>query len=248
MRNLTQGEIVDQILEVQIQCHPLPHPPPSRGRDGERGTRVTNVVLMGMGEPLANYDNVVSAIRIMTDTKCLGLSKRHVTLSTSGLVPEIERLAKEGLDIKLAISLNATTDEARSAIMPVNKKYPLALLSKALKKYAEATGRHRLTFEYVVIDGQNDSAEDAKRLVKLLSHIKAKVNLIPLNAMPPHPVPPPRGGRVRERVNLQAPSEASIQRFAQLLRNKNIQVNIRNSRGADILAACGQLSGGTTRS
>ncbi|MBI2092124.1 MAG: 23S rRNA (adenine(2503)-C(2))-methyltransferase RlmN [Deltaproteobacteria bacterium] len=231
VRNLTQGEIVDQILEVQIQCHPLPHPPPSRGRDGERGTRVTNVVLMGMGEPLANYDNVVSAIRIMTDTKCLGLSKRHVTLSTSGLVPEIERLAKEGLDIKLAISLNATTDEARSAIMPVNKKYPLALLSKALKKYAEATGRHRLTFEYVVIDGQNDSAEDAKRLVKLLSHIKAKVNLIPLNAMPPHP-----------------PSEASIQRFAQLLRNKNIQVNIRNSRGADILAACGQLSGGTTRS
>jgi 23S rRNA (adenine2503-C2)-methyltransferase len=249
VRNLTQEEILDQVLEAQQfilrQAQDERSQYPARGEPVE--PRITNVVLMGMGEPLANYDNVVSAVRIMTDTKGLGLSKRHVTLSTSGLVPEIERLAKEGLGIKLAISLNATTDEARSAIMPINKKYPLALLFKTLKKYIEATGRYRLTLEYVVIDDQNASAEDAKRLIKLLRHIPAKVNLIPLNFVDIHGCPtsvgtiaPAKAGHPK--VGLKAPTEASIQRFAQLLRNKNIQVNIRNSRGADILAACGQLS------
>ena len=240
IRNLTQGEIVDQILEAQKQCHPLPHPPPSRGRDGVRGHRVTNVVLMGMGEPLANYDNVVNAVRIMLDSKCLGLSKRHVTISTSGLVSGIERLAEEKLEIKLAISLNATTDEARAEIMPINKKYPLASLFKALKKYATATGRNRITFEYVIIEDENDSIEDAMRLVKLLSHIPAKVNLIPVNVVPTF-----RSGEIAQSKDrdYRTPTEETIQRFAQYLRNKNVQVNIRISRGTDILAACGQLAG-----
>ena len=224
IRNLTQGEIVDQILEAQEK----------------RGARITNVVLMGMGEPLANYDNVVNAVRIMLDSKCLGLSKRHVTISTSGLVSGIERLAEEKLEIKLAISLNATTDEARAAIMPINKKYPLASLFKALKKYATATGRNRITFEYVIIEDENDSIEDAMRLVKLLSHIPAKVNLIPVNVVPTF-----RSGEIAQSKDrdYRTPTEETIQRFAQYLRNKNVQVNIRVSKGTDILAACGQLAG-----
>jgi 23S rRNA (adenine2503-C2)-methyltransferase len=201
---------------------------------------------MGMGEPLANYDNVVNALRIMIDTRCLNLSRRHVTLSTSGLIPGIERLAKEGLDIKLAISLNATTDEEREKIMPVNKKYPLEKLLSALKAYSRATKRSRMTFEYVMMDGFNDSNDDAKRLVKYLSHFPSKVNLIPLN--PCYACHSRESGNPVNARNSRfcggdrAPSEATVQRFAQFLRNKHVQVNIRSSRGQDILAACGQLA------
>ncbi len=272
VRDLTQGEIVGQILEASSVIASLPR---SAGRAKQspankcvRGIasspkaprndtpRITNVVLMGMGEPLANYENVLSAIRIMTDTKCLNLSRRHVTLSTCGLIPGIEKLAKDDPGVKLAISLNATTDEQREKIMPVNKKYPLAKLFEALKKYSAATKRSRMTFEYVMIDGFNDSNEDAKRLVKFLSYFPSKVNLIPLNPVTQRSgracsaqdvaqdfSPASSIGRSKD-LRYKAPSESTIQRFAQFLRNKHIQVNIRSSRGQDILAACGQLASG----
>ena len=185
-------------------------------------------MLMGMGEPLANYDNVVNAINIMVDSKCLYLSKRHVTVSTCGLVPEIERFAKDNPGIKLAISLNGTTDEQREKLMPINRKFPLAKLFEALKRYSSSTKRSRITFEYVMVGDLNDSNDDAKRLVRLLSYFPSKVNLIPLN--------PYKG------CGHKAPTEETVQRFAQYLRNKRIQVNIRQSRGQDILAACGQLA------
>jgi 23S rRNA (adenine2503-C2)-methyltransferase len=167
-----------------------------------------------------------------------------VTLSTSGLIPGIERLAKDDPGVKLAVSLNATTDEQRERIMPVNKRYPLARLLEALKRYSVATKRSRITFEYVMMDGFNDSNEDAKRLVKFLSHFPSKVNLIPLN--------PADGARPRPQnadtacgsssTVLMGSDPITVQRFAQYLRNKHIQVNIRASRGQDILAACGQLA------
>lgn len=233
VRNLSQSEIIDQILGVALEMKL-----PAFGQVSPAATRIANVVLMGMGEPFANYDNVVNAIKIMIDHKCLYLSKRHVTLSTSGLVPEIEKFAKDNLGIKLAISLNGTTDKQREQLMPINKKYPLTKLFETLKKYSNATNHDRITFEYVMVGDYNDSGDDAKRLVKLLSHIPSKVNLIPLNPFTgsPRKVSDTLGG------DLKAPTEESIQRFAQYLRNKNIQVNVRTSRGQDILAACGQLA------
>ncbi|PIR17826.1 MAG: 23S rRNA (adenine(2503)-C(2))-methyltransferase RlmN [Deltaproteobacteria bacterium CG11_big_fil_rev_8_21_14_0_20_49_13] len=256
VRNLSQAEIIGQILEATRQ--------EAGGRKQEkrdRGSclmphashfnqRISNVVLMGMGEPLANYDNVLKALHIMLDTKRLGLSRRHVTLSTCGLVPEIERFARDNPGVKLAISLNATTDEQRERLMPIDKKYPLAKLFAALKKYSGATKRDVMTFEYVMVGDLNDSHEDAKRLVRLLSRFPSKVNLIPLNA----------ACHSRESGNLVnegdphfrgddrylPPTEETVQQFAQYLRNKHIQVNIRLSRGHDILAACGQLASGET--
>lgn len=220
VRNLSRGEIIGQILETAKRTE----------------NRITNVVLMGMGEPLDNYENVVGAIRVMLDTKCLGLSRRHVTLSTCGLVPGIERLAKDDPGAKLAVSLNGTTDEQRQRTMPINIKYPMAKLFEALERYSKATGGNVITFEYVMIGGLNDSMDDAKRLVKLLNRFPSKVNLIPLNTC--------ASARPKGRGH-NAPSEETVQRFAQFLRNKHIQVNIRSSRGQDIMAACGQLASGT---
>jgi len=221
IRNLTQSEIIDQIIDSQREFN-------GSDKITHSSSRISNVVLMGMGEPLANYDNVMSAVKIMLNSKAFNLSKRHLTLSTSGLVDGIERMAKDDLGIKLALSLNATTDELRSKIMPVNKKYPLAKVFEALKKFALETDAYRITFEYVLLADLNDGVEDAKRLVRLISNVPAKVNLIPFNGF--------------EDAEFKSPDEATVERFAQYLRNKNIQVNIRASRGQDILAACGQLA------
>ncbi len=211
-RNLAPGEIVDQISLVK--------------RSKAVKNRITNLVFMGMGEPLANYDNLLSAIRIITENLGLQFSARRITVSTSGLVPQLEKLGKEGLQVNLAISLNATTDETRNRLMPVNKRYSLKELLKACREFP-LPKRKRITFEYILIDDINDSEEDARRLVKLLKNQRAKVNLIPFN---PHP-----GTEFRR------PEKEKILRFQKILFDNHLTAIIRESRGEDIGAACGQL-------
>ncbi len=212
-RNLTAGEIVGQVLaplEDQRE-HLLPQ---------------TNVVLMGQGEPLLNYDAVMAAVRILLDPEGVGLSARHVTLSTSGIVPGIERLALEPVRPKLAISLNASSDAQRDLIMPINTKYPLKALLAACRSYPLRSWEH-LTFEYVLLGGFNDAPDDARRVAKLLAHINAKVNLIPWN---PGELP------------YKPPPQESVEAFRHVLDEKGIPVFVRFSRGQDIMAACGQLA------
>jgi len=216
-RNLRTWEMVDQVVT---------------GRRLMQEGRIRNVVLMGMGEPLANYNSVLKAIRIMLDPKALDLSKRRVTLSTCGLVPELRKLASEGLDIGLAVSLNATTEAQRSSLMPINRKYPLGLLLETCREL-ELPPRNRVTFEYVLLDGVNDSLEDARRLVKLLRGIRCKVNLIPHNPYPGSP--------------FKRPSQERILAFQKLLSDSGLTCPIRWSHGSDIWAACGQLAGGDPR-
>ena len=212
VRNLKSHEIVDQIIAVNRIINPA---------------KVTNIVLMGMGEPLANFDEVVDALwRIV---EFLGISKRKITLSTAGIVPNIFLLPQKAPEINLAISLNATTDEVRNEIMPVNKRYPIKSLIDACKKYPLQPGR-RITFEYVMINGKNDSHEDAYRLVKLLSGIRCKVNLIPINPYPG--------------CELKRSPDEKIIAFQKILLKNNLRAFIRESRGQDILAACGQLRAG----
>jgi 23S rRNA (adenine2503-C2)-methyltransferase len=213
-RNLQSYEIVDQVLEV------------SRLVKQEGAQRLTNIVLMGMGEPLANFDEVVKTLRVITSDKGLGFSPRRITVSTDGLVPEIERLGKTGLKVNLAISLNATTDEVRDKIMPVNLRYPIKMLLSACAQYP-LEPRRRITFEYVMLKGVNDTMEDAQRLCKLLRGIKSKVNLIPFNPFP---------GSGFER-----PDDATVRRFQKILLDNHFTAPVRESRGRDISAACGQL-------
>jgi 23S rRNA (adenine2503-C2)-methyltransferase len=211
-RNLTAAEIVDQILEASRTLKP--------------DQRITHIVLMGMGEPLANYQQTTDAIRIMTDADTgLGFSSRRVTLSTVGLVPQIKKLIDE-TQVNLAISLHATTDEMRSRLMPVNRKYPLSELI-ACARALPIPKRKRITFEYVLLRGVNHSTDDARRLAKLLAGIRAKINIIPFN---PHP------GSEFER-----PTIEEIERFQDELAAYGLQVNVRRPRGDDIHAACGQL-------
>ena len=214
IRNLSAGEIVGQVL--------LPLE--------EQKTRLapqTNIVLMGQGEPLLNFDAVMVALRILLDAEGVGLSPKHVTLSTSGIVPGIERLAQEKVRPKLAISLNASNDEQRDALMPINKKYPLSVLLEACKKYPLRPWEH-LTFEYVMLGGVNDAPEDAWRVVKLLAPLKSvKVNLIPWN---PGELP------FRE----SAPE--TIEEFRKILVERGVPAFVRYSRGRDVMAACGQLA------
>ena len=212
VRNLKSHEIVDQIIAVNRIINPA---------------KVTNIVLMGMGEPLANFDEVVDALWIIVEF--LGISKRKITLSTAGIVPNIFLLPQKAPEINLAISLNATTDEVRNEIMPVNKRYPIKSLIDACKKYPLQPGR-RITFEYVMINGKNDSHEDAYRLVKLLSGIRCKVNLIPTNPYPG--------------CELKRSPDEKIIAFQKILLKNNLRAFIRESRGQDILAACGQLRAG----
>ena len=213
-RNLLVSEIVDQILEA------------SRTLSAER--RITHVVLMGMGEPLANYSRTVSALEIITDCDWgLGISPRRVTLSTVGLVPQIEKLMSE-TRVNLAISLHAPTEELRAALLPVNRKYTLAQLLDCCRRLP-LPRRKRITFEYVLLGGVNDSEEHARKLAKLLQGIPAKINVIPFN---PHP----GTGFVR-------PTVKQIERFLATLRERGVQVNLRRPRGDDIQAACGQLQG-----
>ncbi len=216
MRNLSQGEILSQIIVIRKFL-------------AARDERLTNVVLMGMGEPLHNYQATVDAVRIMTDDRGLAIGRRHVTVSTVGLAPAIRRLATEGLGVKLALSLHATTDEQRQTLIPLAKKYPLHEVLEACHEYCRAHGRGtRVTFEYLMLRMVNDTAEDAQRLVRIASRVPSKINLIPLNPYPGCP--------------WERPEDARIERFATWLREKDVQVNIRASRGRDVLAACGQLA------
>jgi 23S rRNA (adenine2503-C2)-methyltransferase len=221
VRNLSAGEIAGQVRVLATETNLLDYP--------------FNIVLMGMGEPLHNYDNTMKALRMLHSEHGLAVSPRRVTLSTVGIVPGLERLAREPLMPNLAISLHATTDEQRTELVPPNRKYPLADILEACRRFP-LKKRSRITFEYVLLDGVNDSPEDARRLVRLLSGIKSKVNLIPLNPAPGIPY--------------DRPSDARVDRFAQILADRNITVSVRKSRGRDIRAACGQLivEGGVKKS
>jgi 23S rRNA (adenine2503-C2)-methyltransferase len=209
-RNLTTAEIINQVMAVR------------------REFDIRNIVMMGMGEPLHNLDNVIPAIQIMIDGNGLQFSNRRVTVSTCGLVPEMERLGREVPTVNLAVSLNATTDELRDRIMPVNRRYPLRDLLKACKEFP-LPGRRKVTFEYVMLGGQNDTLEDAKRLLRLTSDIPNKVNLIPFNE--------------HEGCDFKAPSRAAVDAFHKYLIDRHVTVITRDSRGGDISAACGQLKG-----
>ena len=211
-RNLTRGEIVAQVRDIK--------------RDLGDQKRLTNIVFMGMGEPLANYKNLVSAIGILTDNDAgLRFASRRVTVSTAGLVSKIIALGHD-TRVNLAVSLNATDNKTRNRLMPINRKYPLEELMEACRQYIPAPGR-RITFEYILIKGINDSAGDAERLVKLLRSIRCKINLIPFNT--------------HEGCDFERPAEAVIQAFYDILFDKNFTVIIRRSKGQDISAACGQL-------
>jgi len=210
-RNLTTSEIVNQILTVK-----------ERIKDA---SKITNIVLMGMGEPLANYQNTLHALRIITNSYGLDFSKRKVTLSTAGLAPQMEMLGKD-IDINLAVSLNAADDETRSFLMPINQKYPLEKLIKTCKSYP-LPPRRRITFEYILIRDINDSEHHAYKLAKILMGIRCKINLIPLNE---HPW-----------LKLRRPDAKTILRFQKILTDSHYTALIRESRGSDIWAACGQL-------
>jgi len=226
VRNLTAGEIAGQVMLARDRIKDWPHDlevnktPPSTGR------YVTNVVLMGMGEPLYNFDHVKTAIDIISDGEGLTLSKRRITLSTSGVVPEIVRAGDE-IGSMLAISLHGTTDEIRNKLVPLNKKYPLAELLQACRDYPGSSNARRITFEYVMLKGVNDTVADAKRLVQLLKGIPAKVNLIPFNPWP---------GTAYE-----CSTWETIEVFAEVLNNAGYASPVRTPRGRDIMAACGQL-------
>lgn len=237
IRNLTAGEIIAQVLlplKEMGEKHLAPSPDlvsPQTDEDenpGEHGDEVqTNVVLMGQGEPLLNFENVMSALEILLDEDGVGLSPKRVTLSTSGIVPGIARLAREESRPKLAISLNASSDEQRDKLMPINRKYPLQELMNACRNYPLRHWEH-LTFEYVMLGGVNDSAEDARRVARLLSPLKSKkVNLIPWN---PGELP------------YKESSEEAIETFRRTLLGRDIPTFIRYSRGRDVMAACGQLA------
>ena len=220
VRNLTATEIVMQLLVARD--HLGEWPSPSEGR------MVSTIVLMGMGEPLYNFDNVKKAMHIVMDDNGINLSRRRITLSTSGVVPEIYRCGEE-IGVNLAVSLHAVDDKTRSKIMPINNKYPIDELMNACKNYAGIKNSRKITFEYILLKGVNDSDEDALNLVKLIKdyQIPAKVNLIPFNPWP---------GSSYER-----PSKSRVAKFSDLIFGRGISAPIRTTRGEDILAACGQL-------
>ncbi len=225
-RQLTAGEIVDEVYRAQKLMAALPDDDPTR-RAG--AGRITNLVFMGMGEPLHNNRHMMRALTILTDARGADFSRRRITVSTAGLVPGIEKLAQEevSLQVNLAVSLNATTDEVRDRLMPINKKWPIARLLEAVRTLP-LDRKRRVTFEYVLLDGVNDSDDDARRLGRLLAGIPSKVNLIPWN---PHPQAPYR-----------RPGDARVRAFQDELRNQSLAVYVRRSRGDDIDAACGQLA------
>ncbi len=211
-RNLTLSEILNQIIMVKEIL------------DGKAS--ITNIVMMGMGEPLNNYENCVNSIEIMTHQEAFNFSSRKVTLSTVGLIPELERLSKEKIRFRLAISLNASNDETRTYLMPINRFHPIKEILSICKKFP-IRPRERITFEYVLLEGENDSPSDAKDLVNLLKGIPSKVNLIPLNEAPEIP--------------FKRPSEERIMKFQKILLDAGLTAIVRKSKGSDISAACGQL-------
>ncbi|PYV32620.1 MAG: 23S rRNA (adenine(2503)-C(2))-methyltransferase RlmN [Acidobacteria bacterium] len=211
-RNLTAGEMAGQVLTL-LEASGL------RGR--------VNVVFMGMGEPLLNYAEVVKAVEILADPEGVAIPARRITVSTAGIVPRIYDLARERVRPRLAVSLNASTDEERTALMPINRKYPLSELTKACREY-RLPARERLTFEYVLLAGVNDSDDDARRVAELVEGIRAKINLIPYNSGPDLPY--------------RAPPLERVLAFQQILRERRVPAFIRISRGRDVMGACGQLS------
>ncbi len=219
-RHLTSGEIVEQALWFARQLE-------------AEGERLSNVVLMGMGEPLHNYDATLEAIARLNDPRGLNIGQRHITMSTVGLVPAIRRFADEGLQVKLAISLHAATDEERSKLLPVNRRWPLAELLDAIRYYSERTGR-RVTFEWALIAGENDTEEQARRLGELLRGLLCHVNLIPLN---------PTEGYTGQPSNT-----AQVTRFSTVLLEYGVSSTVRVRRGIDIQAGCGQLKAAVVKS
>jgi 23S rRNA (adenine2503-C2)-methyltransferase len=211
-RDLRPGEIVGQVLSLRDDFE----------------AELTNLVFMGMGEPLDNLDNLIKAVRILNEPEGMGLAARRMTVSTSGIIPGIERLGAWGLQINLSISLHAADDEKRSRLMPVNRKYPLADLLRACRAYLEAGGR-KITFEYILIRDLNDTAADADKLARIAGRLKAKVNLIPFS--------PVRG------LPYAAPAAGASRGFLARLRAAGIAATLRQSKGRDIQAACGQLAG-----
>ncbi|MBI2287231.1 MAG: 23S rRNA (adenine(2503)-C(2))-methyltransferase RlmN [Nitrosomonadales bacterium] len=217
-RNLSVAEIIGQLWWANRQL----------GRDAEGNWQISNVVLMGMGEPLLNYDNTVSALRLMLDDHAYGLSRRRVTVSTSGIVPAMDRLRDE-CPVALAVSLHAPNDKLRDELMPINRKYPLKELLAACKRYLEKAPRDFITFEYVLLDGVNDSEQQARELVQLVRDVPCKFNLIPFNPFP--------------QTHYRRSKPEAIRRFRDVLMQADIVVTTRKTRGDDIAAACGQLAG-----
>ena len=209
-RNLHAGEIVEQVLRVEELC----------------GERINNIVFMGMGEPMANYENLMKAVQIINAPWGVELGARHITISTSGLAPQVKKLADQPLQVRLAISLHGATNEVRDKIMPVNRKYPLEVLLEACEYYT-ARKKQRITFEYILIEDVNDRPDDARALVRAARRIKAKVNCIPYNSV--------------EGLEWKRPDEARQDAFMAILNEGGIAATIRREKGHDIAAACGQL-------
>jgi 23S rRNA (adenine2503-C2)-methyltransferase len=228
VRNLTAGEIVGQVMVARDDLGEWPRP----GEPKDETRLVSNVVLMGMGEPLYNFENVRDAMAVVMDHEGISLSRRRITLSTSGVVPEIARAATE-IGCQLAVSFHATTDEIRDRLVPINRKWNIKTLLDALRDYPKASNSERITFEYVMLKGVNDSDADAKRLVKLIAGIPAKINLIPFNEWPGSPY---------ERSDWER-----IEAFADIVHKAGYASPIRTPRGEDIMAACGQLKSATER-
>ena len=228
VRNLTAAEIVGQVLVARDDLGEWPQP----GAPRNESRLVSNVVLMGMGEPLYNFDNVRDAMKVVMDGDGLSISRRRITLSTSGVVPEIARTAQE-IGCLLAVSFHATTDAVRDTLVPINKRWNIKTLLDALRDYPRLSNSERITFEYVMLKGVNDSDADARRLVQLIAGIPAKINLIPFNEWPGAPY--------------QRSDWARIEAFADIVHKAGYASPIRTPRGEDIMAACGQLKSATER-
>lgn len=230
VRNLTAGEIIGQVMLARDDLGEWPQPGVGTGESGPR--LLSNIVLMGMGEPLYNFDNVRDAMKIAMDGEGIALSRRRITLSTSGVVPEIAKTAKE-IGCLLAVSFHATTDEVRDRLVPINKRWNIETLLEALRDYPKTSNSERITFEYVMLKGVNDTDEDARRLINLIKGIPAKINLIPFNEWPGAPY--------------QRSDWARIKAFADIIYKAGYASPIRTPRGEDIMAACGQLKSATER-
>ncbi len=228
VRNLTPGEIVGQVMVARDRLNDWV----AADSDGTKSRLVTNIVMMGMGEPLYNFENVRDAILVMADGDGIAISKRKITLSTSGVVPLIERAGSE-IGCMLAISLHATADELRNELVPLNRKYNIAELLKACRNYPGVSNARRITFEYVMLKGVNDSIEEAKALVRLLKGIPAKINLIPFNPWPG--------------TKYECSDWEQIEKFSEVVFNAGYASPVRTPRGRDILAACGQLKSATEK-
>ncbi|MGQ3297009.1 23S rRNA (adenine(2503)-C(2))-methyltransferase RlmN [Reyranella sp.] len=226
VRNLTADEIVGQFMVARDSYGEWPTPT----ADAQR--MLSNIVMMGMGEPLYNFDNVVTALKIVMDDQGIALSRRRITLSTSGVVPMIAKVG-EALDVNLAVSLHAVSDEVRDTLVPINRKWPIAELLKACADYPGARNSRRITFEYAMLKGINDSDADARELVRILKPIHAKVNLIPFNPWPGAPY--------------ECSSNNRIHRFAEIVNDGGLSAPVRTPRGRDISAACGQLKSASLR-